>query len=214
MGSGLRDQDLPQGTACEALLLHEVQLQVPIEIGEGAEAGADREGHHRELVLVDEAEADGRSGEGRAAVDEDRAVVLASLELGDRRGGVAEDLDRAPVRLLQGGGEDRLGLLVHGGRYRALRGQPVGAHDLVAAPAHRVGPGFVEGAAVPLGAVVAEELEHPVMRPVGARRKAVEGQHHLENYFSVWHIQALCWPSYGPEGRGWEVDPIAAQAQG
>src|SRR5680860_1190341 len=54
-------------------------------------------------------------------------------------------------------------------------------------PAHRVGPGLVESALVP-AAVVAEELEHPVMRPVEARREAVEGQNHLENYLSVHHV--------------------------
>jgi hypothetical protein len=37
-------------------------------------------------------------------------------------------------------------------------------------------------------AVVAEELEHPVMRPVEARREAVERQHHLENYLSGGHV--------------------------
>src|SRR3954453_22461222 len=48
--------------------------------------------------------------------------------------------------------------------------------------------GRVEGAAVPFARVVAKPLEHPFVSPVGAGHKAVEGHHHLENYFSIGHI--------------------------
>src|SRR4051794_22229574 len=105
--------------AREALLTHQVQLQVLVEIGEWAVAGADRHGYPGELVLVDEAEPGHGLGEVRPAVNQDRAAVVASLQLGDRGAQVAaEDLGRAPVRALQGVGEDRLGLLVHERRYR------------------------------------------------------------------------------------------------
>jgi hypothetical protein len=105
-------------------------------------------------------------------VDEDRAVLVTSLQVGDRSAEVSpEDLGRAPICAFQCAGEDRLGLLVHGSRNRALRSLPVRAHDLVASPAHRVCPRLAESAKVPLGTVLAEELEHPVMRPMKAVAK-------------------------------------------
>src|SRR4051812_16662938 len=61
-------------------------------------------------------------------------------------------------------------------------------HDLVAAAPHRVNAGRVEGAAVPFARVVAKPFEHPFVSPVGAGDKTVEGHHHLENYFSIGHV--------------------------
>src|SRR3954465_12405616 len=124
-----------------------------------------------------------------AAVDEDRPLVVPSLQLRDLRAQVpAEDLGRSPFRLLQGVREDSLRLLVHRGCDRPLGRGPVRAHDLVAATPHRVDAGLLERAAVPLTRVIAEPLEHPFMGPVGAGDKTVEGHDHLENYFSIAHV--------------------------
>ena len=94
------DGNLSVGAARESLLVHQVQLQVLIEIREGAVAGADREGDPGELVLVDETEPGHRLGEVRPAVDEDRAVIVTSLQVGDGGAEVAaEDLGRAQYAL-------------------------------------------------------------------------------------------------------------------
>src|SRR3954453_1643650 len=90
--STLRHQDLRQRSAPEALLFDDVELQVLSQIGEWAAPRADRNGDRRQLVLVDEAEARQRLGEVRAAVDQHRPFLVASLEVRDLRGQVpAED---------------------------------------------------------------------------------------------------------------------------
>ena len=178
-----------EGSALEAFLFDDVQLQVLSQLGEWAAPRADRNRDRRQLVFVDEAQAGQRLGEVGAAVDQDRPFVVPSLQVRDLRAQVpAEDLGRSPFRLLQGVGEDGLRLLVHRGCDRPLGRGPVRAHDLVAAAAHRVDAGLLERAAVPLTRVVAEPLEHPFMGPVGAGGKTVEGHDHLENYFSIAHV--------------------------
>ena len=98
------------GAAREPLLAHQVELQVLFEIREGAVASADRDRHPGELVLVDEAEPGHGLGEIRSSVDEDRAVLVTSLQVGDRSAEVSpEDLGRAPICAFQCAGEDRLG---------------------------------------------------------------------------------------------------------
>ena len=79
-------------------------------------------------------------------------------------------------------------LLVHRGGDRPVRRGPVRTHDLVAAAAHRMDAGLLQRAAVPRTRVLAEPLEHPLMGPVGAGGKIVEGQDHLENHFSIAHV--------------------------
>jgi hypothetical protein len=49
-------QDLREGSASEALLLDDVELQVLIEIGEWAAALADRNRDRRKVVFIDETE--------------------------------------------------------------------------------------------------------------------------------------------------------------
>src|SRR6201991_3822342 len=172
----LRHQDLRKRAAGDALLVDDVQLQVLSQVRKWAAAGADRNRDRRQLVFVDEAQAGQRLGEVGAAVDQDRSFVVPSLEVGNLRAqGPAEDLDGSPFGLLEGMGEDGLRLLVHRGCDRPLGRGPVRAHDLVAAAAHRVNAGLLEGAAVPLARVVAEPLEHPFMGSVGAGGKTVEG---------------------------------------
>src|SRR4051794_18886520 len=186
--SWLRHQDLREGSAPEALLFDDVQLQVLSQLGEWAAPRADRNRHRRQLVFVDEAKTCQRLGEVRAAVNQDRPFVVASLEVRDLRGQVpAEDLDRSPIRRLQGAGEDSLRLLVHRGGDRPVGRGPMRPHDLVAAATHRVDAGLLERAAVPLTRVVAEPLEHPFVGPVEAGGKTVEGHDHLENYFPIAH---------------------------
>src|SRR3954451_22931186 len=109
----LRHQDLREGSAREALLFDDVQLQALVQVGEWAAARADRNRDRRELVFVDKAESGQRLGEAGAAVDEDRSFVVPSLQVRDLRAEVpAEDLDWSPFRLLQGVREDGLRLLV------------------------------------------------------------------------------------------------------
>src|SRR4051795_5661715 len=96
-------------------------------------------------------------------------------------------ISTGPHSAFQGVGEDGLRLLVHRGCDRPLGRGPVRAHDLVAAAAHRMNAGLLEGAAVPLTRVIAEPLEHPFMGPVGAGDKTVERHDHLENHFSIAH---------------------------
>src|SRR3954454_18315336 len=78
----------------------------------------------------------------------------------------AEDLDRSPLWVLEGAREDSLWLVVHRGCDRPLRRSPVRPHDLVAPAPHRVDAGRLQGAAIP----------------------TVERHHHLENDFSIGHI--------------------------
>jgi len=51
-----------------------------------------------------------------------------------------------------------------------------------------VNAGLVERTAVPRTRVVAEPLEHPLMRAIGAGDEPVEGHHHLENDVSIGHV--------------------------
>jgi hypothetical protein len=51
--SSLRHQDLREGSALEALLFDDVQLQVLFQLGEWAVARADRNRDRRQLVFVD-----------------------------------------------------------------------------------------------------------------------------------------------------------------
>src|SRR5215208_3788021 len=62
------DQDLREGSASEALLFDEVELQVLVQLGERAVARADRDRDRRQLVFVDEAQAGQRLGEVGTAV--------------------------------------------------------------------------------------------------------------------------------------------------
>src|SRR4051812_13550148 len=117
----LRHQDLRKGSAREALLFKDVQLQVLSQLREWAAARADGNRDRRQLVFVDEAQAGQRFGEVGTAVNQDRPFVVPSLKARDLRAQVpAEDLDWSPFRLLQGMGEDGLRLLVHRGRDRPL----------------------------------------------------------------------------------------------
>src|SRR4051812_4646679 len=52
--SSLRHQDLREGSALEAFLFDDVQLQVLSQLGEWAAPRADRNRDRRELVFVDE----------------------------------------------------------------------------------------------------------------------------------------------------------------
>src|SRR3954471_15815812 len=109
--SSLWHQDLREGSALEALLLDDVQLQVLSQVGEWAAARADRNRNRGQLVLVNEAQAGQRLGEVGASVDQDRPFVVPSLQIRDRCGQIpAEDLGRSPFRLLQRAREDGLGL--------------------------------------------------------------------------------------------------------
>src|SRR5262249_14302186 len=90
-------------------------------------------------------------------------------------------------RLRQGVGEDGLRRLVHRGCDRPLGRRPVRTHGLVAAAAHRVNAGLLEGSEAPLTTVVAKPLEHPFMGSVGAGGETIERQDHLEDYFSIAH---------------------------
>src|SRR3954467_10268249 len=182
--SSLWHQDLREGSAPEAFLFDDVQLQMLSQLGEGAAPRADRNRDGCQLILVDEAKACQRLGEIRAAVDQDRPFVVPSLEVRDLRGQVAaEDLGRSPFGLLQRAGEDSLGLLVHRGCDRPVGRGPVWTHGLVAAAAHRVDAGLLERAAVPLTRVVAEPFEHPFVVSVRVGGKPVEGHANLETPF-------------------------------
>src|SRR3954453_21126019 len=91
--SSLRHQDLGEGAAPEALLLDDVELQVLLQVGEWAAARPDRDRDRGQLVLVDQAQAGQRPREGRASMDQDRSIVVPTLQFGDRRAQmVAEDL--------------------------------------------------------------------------------------------------------------------------
>src|SRR3954454_14098148 len=97
----LRRQDLREGSASEAFLSDDVQLQVILEVGEWTAPRADRNRDSRQLVFVDQPGAGQRLGEGGAAVDQDRPVLVAGLQFGDLCAEVAaEDLDRSPSGLL------------------------------------------------------------------------------------------------------------------
>src|SRR4051812_3375101 len=50
----LRHQDLREGSASEALLLDDLELQVVVEVGEWAAPGADRNRDGRQLVFIDQ----------------------------------------------------------------------------------------------------------------------------------------------------------------
>src|SRR5215217_7817116 len=65
----LRHQDLREGSALEAFLFDDVQLQVLSQLGEWAVPRADRNRDRGQLVFVDEAQAGQRLGEVGAAVD-------------------------------------------------------------------------------------------------------------------------------------------------
>ena len=54
--SSSRHQNLREGSASEALLFDDVELQVLIEIGEWAAALTDRDRHRRKVIFIDEAE--------------------------------------------------------------------------------------------------------------------------------------------------------------
>jgi hypothetical protein len=54
--SSPRHQDLREGSASEALLLDDVELQVLIEIGEWAAAVTDRNRGRRKVLFIDETE--------------------------------------------------------------------------------------------------------------------------------------------------------------
>ena len=91
-------EDLREGSALEAFLFDDVQLQMLFQVGERAAARADRNRDRGQLVLVDQAEAGQRLGEVGAAVDQDRPFVVPSLQLRDRCAQIpAEDLGRSPV---------------------------------------------------------------------------------------------------------------------
>ena len=172
----------------EALLADDLELQVLLEVGEWAAAGADRDRDRRQLELVDEAQTRQRLSEVGAAVDQDRPFVVPGLQVRDACAQVpAEDFGRSPRRPFEGVGEDGLRLVVHRRRDRPRRRGPVRAHDLVAAAAHHVNAGLLERPEVSLARLVVEPFEHPVMGPVERRGKAVEGQDHLENDFSFAH---------------------------
>src|SRR4051812_49423636 len=95
-------QDLCEGPALEALLVDDVELQVLLQLGEGAAARADRNRDRGQLILVDQAQAGQRLGEVGAAVDQHRPFVVPSLEFCDRCAQIpAENLGRSPFRLLQ-----------------------------------------------------------------------------------------------------------------
>src|SRR5215218_7533149 len=83
--SSPRHQDLREGSALEALLFDDVQLQVLFQPGEWAVPGGDRDRDRRELVFVDEAQAGQRLGQIGAAVDQDRPFVVATLQIRDLR---------------------------------------------------------------------------------------------------------------------------------
>lgn len=80
-------------------------------------------------------------------------------------------------------------------------------------PAHRVGSGLVESALVP-AAVVAEELEHPVVRPVEARREALEDNTILRTtfLFTIW-VETLEGREIGGAFRPTEEQGGALRAQ-
>src|SRR4051794_38101624 len=77
--SSLRDQNVREGCASEALLFDDLELEVLLEVCEWAAAGADRNRDRRQLVLVDEAQAGHRLGEGPATMDQDRPFVVPGL---------------------------------------------------------------------------------------------------------------------------------------
>src|SRR5215208_8381129 len=68
--SSLRHEDLREGSAPEALLFDDIQLQVLFQVGEWAVPRPDRNRDRRQLVFVDEAQAGHRLSEVGAAVDE------------------------------------------------------------------------------------------------------------------------------------------------
>src|SRR5215813_13554536 len=80
-----RDEDLPVGSAREALLVDDIELQVLFQLGEWAAPRADSDGNRHQLVFVDQAKAGQRLREIGAAVDQSRSFVVPSLQLGDPR---------------------------------------------------------------------------------------------------------------------------------
>src|SRR3954453_8488087 len=96
--SSLRHQDLREGSASEALLFDDLELQVLLEIREWAAARTDRDRDRRQLELVDEAQARQRLGEVGTAMDQDRPFGVPGLQVRDGRAQVtAEDLGRSPI---------------------------------------------------------------------------------------------------------------------
>src|SRR4029079_5970095 len=101
--SPFRHQDLRQGTASEAFLLDDVELQMRCQLGEWAAPGADGNRDGGQLVLVHAPDGGQRLGEAGSAVDTHRPFVVASLQRRDLGAEIpAEDLDRSPLRVLQG----------------------------------------------------------------------------------------------------------------
>jgi hypothetical protein len=70
LGRSLRHQDLREGSALEAFLFDDLQLQVLSQRGKWAVPRADRNGDRRQLVFVDEAQAGQRHGEVTRVVAE------------------------------------------------------------------------------------------------------------------------------------------------
>ena len=92
----LRHQDLCEGSASEALLVDDVELQVLLEVCERAATRADRDRDRRQLELVDEAQARQRLGEVGATMDQDRPSVVPGLQVRDARAQVPAKISAGP----------------------------------------------------------------------------------------------------------------------